>query len=177
MYADDVAIWASHPDLNQATRLVERGVRAVWRCCRRKKLNLNLSKCEVSFFSNDSGEAGYQPEVRVEGVALRVNPAPVFLGVMFDRTLSFAPQASRAAAKIRRGARVLGALGGTTWGWRLDKLRRVYLAHTLSAALWGSAGWTPWLKPTNMQVIERAQNACLRRMTGCPNVSRVRAGG
>jgi ribonuclease HI len=167
MYADDLAIWASDPDIDRAARLVEEGVRVVERWARAKKLRLNLSKCEVSHFTLDPGESKYEPEVTVEGVTLKVNPTPVFLGVMYDRQLSFAPQANRVAAEMRRGAGVLGAMSGSGWGWRADSLRRVYLAATLSSAMWGGAGWLPWLKPTNMEILDRAQNACLRRITGC----------
>ena len=166
LYADDVAIWASSPRKGEAASLVEVGVRTVWMWSRERKLTLNLSKCEVSFFSTDSHESCWQPVVEVGNTRLRFNPNPVFLGVMYDRTLSFGPQARRVAADVSRGSRLLSAVSGREWGWHAPSLRRVYQALFLSKVRYGAAAWQPWLSDTSVSVLDRAQNRCLRAITG-----------
>ena len=151
-YADDVALWASHHRKEEAARLVEEGVREVWRWSREKKLSLNLSKCEVCFFSQAPQEGKWEPEVAVGDFRVRFNPNPVFLGVMYDRTLSFGCQAARAAVRLRQGARLLSALSGRQWGWHGGLLRRVYRSVPLSGARWCAAGWMPWLAATQLHV-------------------------
>ena len=51
---------------------------------REKKLELNISKCLVSFFSADNHHARWQPQVVVEGEVLGFDPTPTFLGVTYD---------------------------------------------------------------------------------------------
>lgn len=166
MFADDVALCAQHPNKEVAAGLVSEGVTEVKRWSQEKKLCLNLEKCEVTFFSPDTRESTWRPEVVVDGTALPFNPTPVFLGVMYDRTLSFAPQARRVAARLAGGCRLLGSLAHRDWGWRLQSLRRVYRSTLLSSATYGAAGWAPWLSPTSVAGLDRAQNKCLRIITG-----------
>ena len=52
-------------------------------------LPLDPSKCEASFFSVDPHQANLQPNLLLLNSRLRFNPTPTFLGVTFDRTLSF----------------------------------------------------------------------------------------
>ena len=166
MYADDVALWASHRDKAVAASKVEEAVDVVWRWSQEKKLMLNLGKCEVSFFSTDTHEAKWQPHVNVGGASLKFSPTPVFLGVMYDRTLSFRPQAERTAASLSKKARLLTALAGSEWGWDGGLLRRVYQSVLLSSSSYCGAGWKPWAAKSTLGVLDKAQNRGLRRVTG-----------
>ena len=166
LYADDVALWSVNPRKEVAATAVEAGVGAVVEWSAKNKLNLNLSKCEIGFFSNDSRESSWVPNVRVNGTSIPFNPTPTFLGVKYDRTLSFRPQAERISKKIVDGSRVLGALSGQEWGWDTHLLRRVYSAASLCRANYCGAGWQPWLSQTSVALLDRAQNKCLRKVTG-----------
>ena len=95
MYADDLALYALHHDKNQAQAMVQAAVDAVEMWSRGKKLKLNAAKCEASFFSNDTGEAKWAPSISLLGTTLAFNKTPTFLGVVFDRTLSFGPRWKR----------------------------------------------------------------------------------
>jgi ribonuclease HI len=140
----------------------------VFRWSVEKKLHLNIAKCEVTFFSPDTAEVGPDAlrPIRVNGLPLRFNSNPVFLGVTYDRTLSFGPQAKKVAARITTTSRLQKALSGTEWGWDARSQGRVYQSLGLSTARYCGAGWQPWLKPSNVEVIERAQSKCLRAATG-----------
>jgi ribonuclease HI len=175
MYADDVAILAVSPRKAVAAEIVQLGVQQVMDWSREKKLTLNLGKCEVSFFSPDSTESKWQPPVLVDGTPVKFNATPVFLGVMYDRTLSFRPQAERVAGRLARGRRLLGALAGRDWGWKRGLLVRTFQSCLLSGARYGSAGWAPWLAKSSLAVLERAQNRCLRAITGQYSSTRVEA--
>ena len=166
IFADDVALWASDVDKTVAASKVEEGVREVFRWSQEKKLMLNLDKCETSFFSTDPHEAKWQPQVMAEGKLLKFNPTPVFLGVMYDRTLSFGPQAERTAAALFKKNRLLVALAGSDWGCDGNLLRQVYQSVLLSGVSYCGGGWKPWAAKTTIDTIDRAQNRCLRRVTG-----------
>ena len=175
MFADDVGLVAQSRYLGEAAAMLEADVIEVHRWSMEKKLNLNISKCEVSFFSPDPRETGPEvlPQIRVGGLALKYNPTPVFLGVTYDRTLSFAPQAKKVADRITTTSRLQQAVSGTDWGWDTSSQGRVYQSLGLSVARYCGAGWQPWLKPSNVEVIERAQSKCLRASTGMYRTSPV----
>ena len=175
LYADDVALLRSHKDKVRAASDLEGDVNEAWRWSREKKLTLNLKKCEVSFFSPDSREASWEPQVRVEGRQLPFNPNPVFLGVQYNRTLSFRPQAERVARGLMGDSRLLAAIGNQEWGWRGGLLRRVYQAVSLGKIGYCGAAWQPWLAPTSVNLLESAQNRCLRAITGLHLSSPVEA--
>ena len=94
LYADDLAIWSSSPSVPTA---VEATQAALFRLARWPEywcFSLNPSKCEASF-SVDPHQANLQPNLLSLGSRLRFNPTPTFLGVTFDRTLSFSFHLSR----------------------------------------------------------------------------------
>jgi len=53
------------------------------------RLSDNPAKYEWCFFSTDPQQASHQPQLTLSGTHLTFNPTPKFLGVTFDRTLSF----------------------------------------------------------------------------------------
>ena len=166
MYADDVALWASHPERAVAASRVEEGVRAVWQWSKEKKLNLSIEKCELGFFTSDTSEFGWKPSVVVDGRALPFNPTPKFLGVTYDRMFSFADHAKGAASKMAKGSRMLRALAGSDWGWRRDLLLKVFKSTVQSSPDYCAAGWQPWLSDAGKKLLSQAQNRCLRAITG-----------
>ena len=166
MFADDVALWASDPEKGVAASLVEEGVRVVHQWSREKKLTLSVEKCEAGFFTSDTSEFGWKPELVVEGRVLPFNPTPRFLGVKYDRMFSFADQAREAASKMAKGSRMLRALAGSDWGWKRDTLLRVYNSAILSGSDYCAAGWQPWLSVAGVKTLAQAQNRCLRAITG-----------
>ena len=165
-YADDVALWSSHPRKEVALTQIQEGVDVVWRWGLEHKIALNLRKCEVSFFSPDPRESKWQPDVEVAGTPVRFEQNPVFLGITYDRMLTFGPQAQKVASKVVRSSRLLGALSSKEWGWHRNHLRVVFHAMLSSVLNYCSAGWQPWLSDSGVSILDRAQNKCLRRITG-----------
>jgi ribonuclease P/MRP protein subunit RPP40 len=154
------------PRKENTVPVLQEGVRKVYRWAWAKKLTLNLKKCEVSFFSADPYEARWEPVVEVEGTRLAFNPNPLFLDVELCRTLSGKEQADRKAASLTKGSRMLMALSGSDWGWSSDLLWKVYQTSLLSGATYAGGGWLSWLSATIMETLDRAQNRCLRIITG-----------
>ena len=85
LYADNLAIWSSSNSVPIAVEATQGALFRLKRWC----LPLNPSKCETSFFSVDSHQANLQLNLLLLNSSLRLNPTPTFLGVTFDRTLSF----------------------------------------------------------------------------------------
>ena len=93
LYADDVPIWSSSLSVPTAVEATQGALFRMERWSEYWCLPLNPSKCEASF-SVDPNQANLQPNLLLLGSGLRFNPTPTFLGVTFDRFLSFTKHVS-----------------------------------------------------------------------------------
>jgi ribonuclease HI len=166
MYADDIAIWSRHQDKLIAAERVEEAVRAVAEWSSAAKLQLNAAKCEVSFFSTDTHEARHVPLVMLGERRLAHNPNPVFLGVCYDRMLSFGPHVSRVCGRVQATCRVLSAVAARSWGCSRRTLRSLFMALVRGTMDYCGAAWQPWVAQSGVDELERAQNRALRVVSG-----------
>ena len=105
-------------------------------------LPLNLSKCEASFFSVDPHQANLQPNLLLLGSRFRFNPTPTFLGVIFDRTLSFSKHVSSLKAKFFPRLKALRCISAS-WGPSKESLSVLYKSFLRSLLTYASPGWLP----------------------------------
>ena len=166
LFADDVSILATHRDKQKALEQVQRAVTIVVDWCAEWKLNLNASKSEVSFFSNYSHDASWEPIITIDDAPIKFNPNPILLGVTLDRQLSFGPHMSNITERVSAKTNVLASLSHSDWGWKRDTLKTVYLTSIRSIMDYGAPAWQPWLSETNVNALERAQNKALGRISG-----------
>ena len=87
-------------------------------------LPLNPSKCEASLV--DPHQANLQPNLLLLGSRLRFNPTPTFLGVTFDRTLSFSKHVSSLKAKFFPRLKALCCISVSSWGPSKESLSLLY---------------------------------------------------
>ena len=101
LYADDLAILSSSPSVPVAAEATQGALFRLERWSEYWCLPLNPSKCEASFILVDPHQANLQPNLLLLGSPLRFDPTPTFLGVTFDRTLSFSKHVSSLKATVR----------------------------------------------------------------------------
>ena len=119
LYADDLAIWSSSLSIPTALEAAEGALFRLERWSEYWCLPLNPSKCEASFFS-------VKPNLLLLGSRLRFNPTPTFLGVTFDRTLSFTKHVSSLKAKFFPRLKVLRCISASSWGPSKESLSLLY---------------------------------------------------
>ena len=129
------------------------------------RLTLNAAKCEVAFFSLDNAEAQWRPQITINGVPPSCTPSPTFLGVTYDRRMTFGTQVKKVCQQMLRRTNPLRVVGGTTWGWQKQDLRTVYITTQRSVAEHGAAAWTPWLSSSNIEKLEGTQLQAARAIT------------
>ena len=100
LYADDLAIWSSSFSVPTAVEATQGTLFRLERWSEYWCLPLNPSKCEASFFSVVPHQANLQPNLLLLGSRLRFSPISTFLGVTFDRTLSFSKHVYTLKAKF-----------------------------------------------------------------------------
>ena len=99
-------------------------------------LPLNRSKYEASF-SVDPHQANLQPNLLLLSFRLRFNPTSTFLGVTFDRTLSFSKHASLLKAKFLPRLKALHYISASSWGPFLFCIKLFFSPFSLTLHLDG----------------------------------------
>ena len=116
LYADDLAIWASSPNVECATSTVQAALNRLVEWSSKRCLPLNPLKCETSFFSPDPYQSHVQPSLYILNTPLKFNPYPTFLGVTFDRTLSFKLHVLSLRKKLHSRFRAFRYIASASWG-------------------------------------------------------------
>ena len=172
LYADDLAIWSSSPSVPTAVEATQGALFRLERWSEYWCLPLNPSKCEASF-SVDPHQANLQPDLLLLGSRLRFNPTPTFLGVTFDRTLSFSRHVSSLKAKFFPRLKALRCISASSWGPSKESLSVLYKSFLRSLLTYASPGWFPFLSATNITKLERLHRAASRAITGCHSSSPI----
>ena len=175
LYADDVTILASDPKSKVATELAQKTVDVVNEWSKRWKLLLNASKSECCFFTLDRHESKLSPTIVIDGKVIAHTPNPRLLGVILDRELTFSDHTDTVIERVRTKQKMLSAVANSEWGWRKQNLKRIYVAFCRSVFDYAAISWQPWLADSNILKLERAQNRCLRIITGQAKSTHVEA--
>ena len=125
LYADDLAIWSSSSSVPTAVEATQGALFRLERWSEYWYFPLNPSKCEAFFFSVDPHQANLQLNL-LFGSRLRFNPTPTFLGVTFDRTLSFCKHVSSLKAKFFPPLKALRCISASSWGPSKESLSVLY---------------------------------------------------
>ena len=166
LYADDLAIWSSSPRPAQSLLCCPILPRLetwsnLWR------LPLNPKKCESSFFSTDPHQATFQPRLNLLGFPLLFNPTPKFLGVTFDRTLSFGAHVQSLWSKFYPRHKALRSIATASWCPTKESLSLLYKAFVRPVLTYACPGWFPFLCNTATNHLEVLHRAACRVITGC----------
>ena len=153
-YADDLALACRGRKKEDIALRMQAEVDKVVSCSQQALLTLNAAKCEVAFFSLDNAEAQWRPQITINGIPPSCTPSPTFLGIRFDRRMTFGTQVKKVCQQMLRRTNLLRVVGGTTWGWQKQDLRTVYIATQRSVAEYAAAAWTPWLSSSTSRSLK-----------------------
>ena len=130
-------------------------------------LPLNPSNCEASFFSVNPHQTNLQPNLLLLGSRIHFNSTPTFLGVTFDRTLSFSKHVFLLKAKFFPRLKALCCTSASSWGPSKESLSVLYKSFLRSLLTYASPGWFSFLNATNLTKLERLHRSAIRAITGC----------
>ena len=167
LYANDLANWSSSLSVPTAVEATQGALFRLERWSEYWCLPLNPSKCKASFFSVDPHQANLQPNLLLLGFRLRFNPTPTFLGVTFDRTLSFSKLASLLKAKFFPRLQALRCISAFSWGASKELISLWCKAFLCSLLTYALPGWFPFFSVTNITKLERLHRAASRAITSC----------
>ena len=171
LFADDASLVALDNDINAANDKLQIAVSAVQQWSVVNKLDLNLKKSCTFFFTTDSHQAKWRPNIKLFGEQMKYGDGPKekcpkFLGVTLDRSLCFQDHVKSVTEKVDNRRKMLYCLASRSWGWKKHNLRRIYIAMHRSIMDYAAPAWQPWLSETAFNKLEVAQNNCLKIITG-----------
>jgi ribonuclease HI len=167
LFADDIAFWTADKHPVVAQNRLQKALDDLCLWSKEWKMNINATKCEAAFFSKDPAEAKWVPSLNVNNSPIGFNPTPVFLGVKFDRTLSFRPHVDAVAQKMKKRLNTLRVLTGTKWGCHREDLRLLYITFIRSVMEYCGGAWLSNVSDSNIEKLQVVQNAASRVITGC----------
>ena len=126
-----------------------------------------LLKCETSFFSLDPYQSHIQPSLYILNTPLKFNPHPTFLGVTFDRTLSFKHHVLSLRKKFHSRFRAFRSIASASWGPSKESLCTVYKAFIRPILTYAFPGWFPFSSSTNTTSVQRTHRSSCRVIAGC----------
>ena len=124
-------------------------------------------KCKSSFFSLDPYQSRIKPSLYILNIPLNFNALLTFLGVTFDRTLSFKHHVLSLRKKIHSRFRAFCSIASASWGPSKKSFCTLYKAFIRPILTYASPGWFPFSPPTHITSVERMHRSSCRIITGC----------
>ena len=131
---------------------------------RKWRLQLSTGKTVSAAYHLCNREAKRELSVSIDNKRLEHQPAPKYLGVRLDRTLSYKQHLEEVRAKVTARVSLIRRLAGTTWGASARTLRISTQALVFSAAEYCAP---VWCRSPHVKKIDPVINNALRIITGC----------
>ena len=154
-FADDLAIWTSEEYISTANSRIQQALLALedWSKSWLVKISEEKTTCTVFSLSNKT----QQPKLVLNGKILRHEENPNYLGVTFDRRLTWKTQVEKNRTRARQRMAIMKKLAGTTWGADEKVLKKLYTGRVRPVLEYGIAAWATAAK-SNFNKISRVQN-------------------
>lgn len=145
-YADDVAILETSPSLEENSARIGTTINRALDWGKSEGVTFDPSKSELIHFSRKRKDKNNNPPVLTNEFPITANlkqPYVKWLGIHFDRKLTFKEHACIQAAKALRVVKALRSMGNTERGVSPLLTRQVICSCALSIAHFGSTTWWP----------------------------------
>ena len=161
--ADDGLIYKTTKDEQQAVEAVQEQLDNTAQWCQETGSSINPAKAQSLWCTLDNKAAGkVKPDVRFNGSVIERTNQLRYLGMHFDRMLTFRQHVEATALKCRKGLSVLKAMASK--GIEQRHLFQLYQSVVLSRMDYGLGLTT--ISSTNLQKLDRVQNEAMRTILG-----------
>ena len=165
MYADDLAVWFTHPSVDIANRYIQRALNEIQNWCDKWGIEIAPNKSATLIFSNNLVNVTPYTPLRLNNNVIPVVNSFKYLGIVLDRRLTFSAHIDHIKQKCSRRLNLLRSISGTTWG--ADRKTLLYLYTSLiRPVIEYNAFLFDNISTTQSNRLEVIQNAALRVATG-----------
>ena len=165
VYADDVTLSSTHEKISIAESNAQDYLDRIIAWMEANNLIL-ADKTQASLFTPDPAEYSRALNLNIKGNPLETTHHPKILGLTFDKRLNFNEHVKVIEGRAKSSLKLVKAISGTTWGQQKETLVTTYKQYTRPILEYACAAWSPVASNTNLQRLQRVQNAALRCATG-----------
>ena len=163
LYADDLVLWCSEEHAATATYRIQIALENVAAWAESWCVTVNREKSTATLFTLSlKAKPG---KLTLGNTTLKYEDQQTYLGVTFDKRMTWKSHINQAEGKARRKLNILRKLAGTTWGATDKILKSVYQGTVRPHLEYGSNSWMTAAK-THLQMLDKVQNQALRVITG-----------
>ncbi|GFU46495.1 probable RNA-directed DNA polymerase from transposon X-element [Trichonephila clavipes] len=171
LYVDDLQISCEGSDMRMIERQLQTAVNNIIKWCDNNGHSISASKSCCVHFCRKRG-IHPDPEIRIRDIQIPVVPDVRFLGVIFDRRLTFLPHILHLRKRCEKSLNLLKVLSNTSWGADRTSLLRVYQAIVLSRIDYGCVAYGSACNST-LQKLDPVHHMALRICSGAFRTSPV----
>jgi len=164
LFADDSAIFAAGRSSSTLEQRIQNSLSAIQKWCDRSGFKISPSKTTAVLFTH-SRQRGQDIRLTVNGQDIDITDSAKFLGVIFDRRLSWKPHIDYTITKCRRRMGLLRAVSGQKWGASKRALLMIYRALIRPVLEYGHIAIAN-ANDTDKQRLQTIQTECLRICCG-----------
>jgi ribonuclease HI len=163
LYADDLAIWITHPDELQAMNIMQLALDEIQKWCDQRGVQISPAKSATMVFSRLHNPPVTPLHLNDENIPLVSNYK--YLGLTLDRRLTFNQHVADLKQRCSRRLNILRCISGREWGADRHTLLRLYMSLIrpildYNAFLFGN------ISSAVEHKLETIQNNALRIITG-----------
>ena len=163
LYADDLVLWCTEEYATTATYRMQLALDRLSAWTNTWCVTINKEKSSATLFSlSTKAQPG---NLTLEDATLQCKDQQTYLGVTFDKRLTWKQHIQNAEAKARRKLNIMRKLAGTQWGANEKILKNVYQGTVRLHLEYGSSSWMTAAQ-SHKQTLDRVQNQALRIITG-----------
>ena len=163
LYADDLVLWCSEEYATTATHRMQLALEKVAGWAETWSVTINREKTTATLFT--LSVKAHPGRLTLRNTPIKVEDQQTYLGVTFDKRMTWKPHIMNAEGKARRKLNIMRKLAGTHWGANEKILKSVYQGTVRPHLEYGSSSWMTAAK-THQQTLDKVQNQALRIITG-----------
>ena len=163
LFADDIAMWIQCKNLAISSKKLQDDIRRMEKWAEDWGFKLSADKSEFIRFSRKKKTDDIA--MVINGTCIHPSRVVSFLGVTFDKGLTWTPQVKELIGKCAKGINLLRCLSGTEWGAHRDSLLMIYKAKIRSHLDYGCLAFGDMAK-SNRKKLETVQSKALRVCLG-----------
>nr|KAG5704148.1 hypothetical protein BaRGS_009678 [Batillaria attramentaria] len=133
IYADDLVLWCSEEYLTTANHRLQLALDVLESWTKQWLVKINPTKTTYTVFSLSPKDQ--KAKLRINGEYLQADDNPTYLGVTFDKRLTWKQQTEKAATRAKLRLNIMKKLAGTTWGADMTTLKRLYTGNDIADTL------------------------------------------
>ncbi|RUS91759.1 hypothetical protein EGW08_000467 [Elysia chlorotica] len=163
IYADDLVLWCSEEYTSTANYRLQEALNTLEKWTKQWLMTINSAKTTYTVFSLSTKKQ--KVTLKLNGQALPAEDNPTYLGVTFDKRLTWKEQTEKAEARAKARLAIMKKLAGTQWGANARILKTMYTGRVRPVLEYGVSAWGTAAK-SNLDKITKVQNQATRVITG-----------